>query len=293
MLRKIASLLANGPVFARGRRLYDQNQRNFWLPLSKYDKLQSGVYLVLTDYAKGLFPPTFDDQQAAYAAEIAYRATIPGVTAEKVTEGEMQKPFWFGGFTRKYLQGFLKLMTHLETLQIRPGTKLLELGCGTGWMAEFLAVTGYEVTATSIAEVDIEAGRLRAASLATKGLVRSLRFEATPMESVAQALGLKDHYDAVYVFEALHHAFDWRSALESSRDCLKPGGWLLVCNEPNLVHTFSSYRVARLSNTHEVGFSRRELMTFLRQKGFINVRRSGNPFHFWIAPHWICAQKPA
>jgi SAM-dependent methyltransferase len=51
-------------------------------------------------------------------------------------------------------------------------------------------------------------------------------------------------FDGVFVFEALHHAFDWRQAIQASFHCLKEGGWLVLANEPNLLHTYISYRVA-------------------------------------------------
>ena len=68
-----------------------------------------------------------------------------------------------------------------------------------------------------------------------------------PMESVADFLQDKEvlPFDVVFVFEALHHAYDWHQSLKSAFECLKPGGWLIICNEPNLIHTFVSYRIAK------------------------------------------------
>ncbi len=54
------------------------------------------------------------------------------------------------------------------------------------------------------------------------------------MEEVAEKVGPRNYYEVVYVFEALHHAFDWRQAIQSSFECLRPGGWLLICQEPAL-----------------------------------------------------------
>jgi 2-polyprenyl-3-methyl-5-hydroxy-6-metoxy-1,4-benzoquinol methylase len=118
-----------------------------------------------------------------------------------------------------------------------------------------------------------------------------LQFVASPMESVAERVGPGNRYDAVYIYEALHHAFNWRKAIDSCHTCLKPGGWLLLCHEPNLVHTFSSYRVAKIGNMHEIGFSRRELMRHLRLSGFAPIDYLTPRLHFWIKPHWICARK--
>jgi 2-polyprenyl-3-methyl-5-hydroxy-6-metoxy-1,4-benzoquinol methylase len=169
----------------------------------------------------------------------------------------------------------------------------LELGCGTGWMAEFLAITGFDVVATSIAPTDIADANCRRQSIATKGLPAKLRFEIAGMETVAATVGPKNHYDAVLMFEALHHAFDWRAAVQSAFACLRPGGWILICNEPNILHTFISYRTAKLAGTHEIGFSRGELQRQLAAIGFTEVKYLGSPFHFWTKKHWLVARKPA
>jgi SAM-dependent methyltransferase len=292
MTRTLARKLARSTFFSRGRRLFEQNCHEWNLPLSKFDKLLAGTYLILEDYSQGLFPPKFEDQAAAYAAEAAYRTALPGLNFESMRNGELRKPFWFGCCTENYLSRFIRLTRLLEQLKLSPPARLLELGCGTGWMSEFLAITGFDVTGTDIAPLDIEDAKLRLQSVVAKGLDPKLRFEIAAMESVADTVGPKNHYDAVFVFAALHHSFDWRCAVNSSFACLRPGGWLLICDEPNLLHTFYSYRIAKLSKTHEIGFSRGELVRHLKQIGFVSVKSFGTPFHFWIKCHWIIAQKP-
>jgi len=291
MMRTLSRALAQSPLLSRGRRLVEQNSKNWDSALSKYDKLFAGVYLILEDYSRGLFPPRFEDQAKAYAAEVDYRSHIPGLNETIVRRTELSKPFWVGRAVEKYLTQFIHLMKLLERLNIAPPARLLELGCGTGWMAEFLATAGFDVTGTSIAPADIEDAGARLRGIAAKGLAVQLRFQIAPMESIAEAMGGRNDYDAVFVFEALHHAFNWRQTITSSFKCLRPGGWLLICNEPNLLHTFVSYRVAKLSNTHEIGFSRGELTSHLRQVGFPSVKYLSAPLHFWIKPHWIAAQK--
>ncbi|MGD1089270.1 MAG: class I SAM-dependent methyltransferase [Verrucomicrobiota bacterium] len=292
MTRTLAGRLAQSLFLSRGKRLFEQNSRNWELPLSKFDKLFIGCYVILEDYSRGLFPPKFEDQAKAYAGEIAYRTGLPGLNLEAIRQTELRKPFWFGHAVVKYLGQFIQLMQLLDQLKLPPPARLLELGCGGGWMAEFLAIAGFDVTGTSIAPLDIEDARVRLQSILAKGIVPRLRFEIAPMESIADAPGPRNYYDAVFVFEALHHAFDWRRAIQSSFECIRPGGWLLICNEPNVLHTFISYRVAKLSNTHEIGFSRNELMRHLAKTGFVSTKYLGSPFHFWVKAHWIAAQKP-
>ncbi|HMN29186.1 MAG TPA: class I SAM-dependent methyltransferase, partial [Caldilineaceae bacterium] len=172
-----------------------------------------------------------------------------------------------------------------------PPRKLLELGCGTGWMAELLALLQFDVVGTSISPYEIEDAKSRIQSLAAKRINFSLRFHATPMETVDEAVGDYLPFDGVFVFEALHHAYNWRQALAASYRCLRPGGWLVIAQEPNVSHTYVAYRVAKLSNTHEIGFSRKELVQQLNAIGFINVSVVKDRVAFRVKPHWLVAQK--
>lgn len=291
LTRSIAGLLARSPLLKRGRKLWDANQRDWNYPLSTADKLVSGLYIILHDYAAGCFPPTFTDQQKAYDAEIVYRFSLAGFDAKDYYDASMRKPFVYGKRLRKYVGAFVDLATAFEKLGIRPPQKLLELGCGNGWMAEFFALMKYDVVGTSISHHDIEDAETRIASAEAKRLPVNLHYIAAPMESVDSAVAAAGPFDCVYVFEALHHAYDWKKALAASYALLRPGGWFVLSNEPNIVHVGVSYRVAKLSNTHEIGFSRAELVRELRRVGFQDIRILKNHVSFGMRTHWIAARK--
>jgi hypothetical protein len=72
----------------------------------------------------GRFPPTFDDQQRAYDAEVAFRFTIPGSTPIEFSDGELRKPFWSGPSMKLYLQNFVALAEALESLGIQPPQRI-------------------------------------------------------------------------------------------------------------------------------------------------------------------------
>lgn len=290
LLQRAAGALANSVLLRRGKALFADNATNWELPLSKSDKLWTGSWLILDDYSRGIFPPTFLDQQTAYQAEKNYRFSIPGMSVEQMVHGNMTKPFWFGKGGRGYLNQFNHLTLRLEQIGITPPANILELGCGSGWTAEFLATMGYAVCGTTISEDDIVDANRRTRSLEIKGLTPKLKFVAAPMESV-QSTVAGEAFDAAFVYEALHHAFDWRKSVRSVYDCLRSGGWFLICNEPNILHTCVSYRVAKLSNTHEIGFSKGELIAELRKTGFRKVISVGPSMHCWFRPHWLLAQK--
>lgn len=277
-------------LLSRGRKLFELNSKNWALPMSKWEKLLAGCYIIAKDYSEGRFPPTFDDQAKAYQAEIKYNESLPGVSLDEHQLAHLRKPFWGSGPYQKYSHSFFRLLKVFERLGVKPGSRLLELGCGVGWMAEFLAISGYSVTGTSIAPHDIEIAEKRAEAFRIRGLPDQLSFKVSPMESVDTAVP-GAVFDAVFVFEALHHAFDWRAAVKAAHSCLRNGGWMVLANEPNLLHTFISYRVARLSNTHEIGLSRKRLLNEMRRCGFHeNVVIAPRPNNR-VSPHWIAARK--
>ena len=282
--------MAKSPLLKRGKDLFAKNSQNWNMPLSKFEKLSAGSWLILEDYSKGIFPPKFLDQQKAYQAEKDCHLTLPGVAVADTMRSGMVKPFWFGKTGRNYLADFNRLTTFLQKTRLKPPAQLLELGCGSGWTAEFLATMGFSICGTTISEDSVADASLRIRSLEAKGLSPALRFLAVPMESVHTAVA-QNSFDAVYVYEALHHAFDWRESLRSSIRCLKDDGWLLICSEPNILHTCISYRVAKISNTHEIGFGKNELIKELKKTGFKNVKSVGPKLHFWFRHHWLLAQK--
>ncbi len=291
LTRKMAGLLAESRLMTAGRTLYRQNETNWDLPMSRIGKLKAGGYIILRDYADGLFPPKFEDQQKAYDAEKEYCVTLPGMDSERLRMVGMQKPFWSAKALRSFMGDFIRLAGHFADLGIRPRSRILELGCGKGWMAEALAQMGYDVLGTTLAEMDVEHAGSRIAALRAKGVPNRLEFLACPMESADQAVRDRPPFDLVFIYEALHHAYDWRAALTAAAGCLRPGGWLVLGNEPNLLHTLVSYRVARLSNTHEVGMSRREIRRHLLSCGFDQVRILNRRPGFLVVPHWIAARK--
>jgi ubiquinone/menaquinone biosynthesis C-methylase UbiE len=157
-------------------------------------------------------------------------------------------------------------------------------------MAEFFALMGYNVVATTIAPSDEPAMEGRAAALRAKGVASEFVFKLTPMEEVDQIVELNS-FDAAYIHQALHHVFDWRAALGAAFRTLKPGGWLIIADEPNVLHTLTSYRMGKLSGTHEIGMSRRQIIRCLRGGGYREVRTIRPRFDDRLHPLWIVARK--
>jgi SAM-dependent methyltransferase len=151
---------------------------------------------------------------------------------------------------------------------------ILDLGCGPGWTSLFLSKAGYDVWGADISERMIEIARERALreSSATTFLV-------TDMEEMD--LEKKD-FNAVLLFDSLHHCPRFAQVLQRAYEHLRPGGYLLLL-EPSWLHRYSPHARAasRTYGVTELGFSRMQLSRCLRRAGFSTITQlydGGNAF---------------
>jgi len=183
----------------------------------------------------------------------------------------MRKPWWDKRLFSQHSRDVIRIIETMESLGITAPARILELGCGGGWISEILALRGYDVTGTEISEAITEHASLRIGSLKAKKLECSLNFIATPMEEVHQHVP-PGHFDAAFCYEALHHVFDWREALDAMDRYLRPGGWLFLFSEPSALHTYICHRSAKIWKTQEIGFHGKELRNHLLRLGYNPIK---------------------
>lgn len=258
------------------------------LPLDRGQKLQVGGYLILKDFAEDRLRLRQPTMEQAHRAEQDWRAACPGLTEEQVSQRGLRKPFSMEGDSMTALGHLPRICQALQRCDVRPPRRVLELGSGHGWLAEALAIMGFDVCATTLSRHEVEVAQARIASIRAKGLPANLEYRVAAMESVDQAVSDLPPFDVAVVYEALHHVWDWRQALCVARGCLLEGGWLFIINEPGLLHPLVSYRMARLLGVQEAGFSRGALLRQLRRAGFREVRVLGSRLP--LAKHWLAAR---
>jgi len=109
------------------------------------------------------------------------------------------------------------------TLDLPPGSRVLDAGCGEGDVAVRLGTRfGLEVDGVDLLELNLRRARGKAARL---GLTGSLRFHRLDYANLPFG---DQTFDGVYTMETLVHAFDHRLALWELRRVLKPGGKLVL-----------------------------------------------------------------
>jgi SAM-dependent methyltransferase len=115
-----------------------------------------------------------------------------------------------------------------------PPARVLECGCGPGWLCQLLQKRGYDTTGIDVAP---DAIRLAEESPLFPQL-------APPTFRVADVedLPFENEFDVVLFFDALHHAVDEQGAIDSAYRALKPGG-VCITSETGPGHARKSREV--------------------------------------------------
>ena len=109
-----------------------------------------------------------------------------------------------------------------QAVDLKPETKVLDLGCGYGSTARFLAEHyGCHVTATNISEKELELGRERALE---EGLEELVVFEYGDFHDLKYD---DDSFDVVWSQESFLHGADKSRILAECQKVLVPGGTLV------------------------------------------------------------------
>ena len=128
-----------------------------------------------------------------------------------------------------------RAQTIIEACQIKPGMRVLELGCGTGKFTGYLAQTGAQVTAIDLFEGFLEIAKRYVDSL-------NVDFRVGQAENLS---GLPDEsFDVVCGVSVLHH-LEIHPALASMHRVLKRGG-RIGFSEPNMLNP----QIAMQKNIH-------------------------------------------
>lgn len=156
-----------------------------------------------------------------------------------------------------------------RTLEIPAGASVLDLGSGTGWSSLLLAEAGYQPTG-----LDLAPGNVKIAQLHAERWNSPAEFVTGDVDN----LDLGRKFNAVLMFDALHHVEDPAAVVGRVGQHLVPGGWALF-GEPSLLHLLSpnARRVTREKGWIENGIGVRALRGWCTQAGMPTTRRFFEP----------------
>ena len=155
-------------------------------------------------------------------------------------------------------------------LELPPGARILDAACGSGWLSEYFARLGYDVTGIDISPDLIEICRDRIAALPSTDHEEKIRcrFRVHDLE-----LGpLDEKFDAILCYDAMHHLEDAASAIRHLAAMLPIGGVLFILEgnrpAPGSETEAELAEVMRKFGTLESPFDREYLGRLLDAAGF-------------------------
>ena len=171
----------------------------------------------------------------------------------------------------------LRTFAHIvEQLGLGLRAQVLDVGCGPGWLSEFLARCGYWVTGIDISEDMVEIARERIAAIEQpigENVEPVAEFHAMPVRE----LPWNDRFDAAILYDTMHHFDDEAATLEVILKTLVPGGRIYIREgarpapgsegERQLVEEMELY------GTLESPFDPAYLEEVVARAGFTEVRR--------------------
>src|SRR5215813_382265 len=112
-------------------------------------------------------------------------------------------------------------------LALPPGARLLDVGCGSGWLCEYFARFGYDATGIDLSPEMIEMARDRLNKVPF-GLDHESNFKARFLVHDIELAPLAETFDAIICYDSLHHFEDEQAVMKNLASMLKNGGQLFV-----------------------------------------------------------------
>jgi SAM-dependent methyltransferase len=112
-------------------------------------------------------------------------------------------------------------------LDLPPGARILDVGCGSGWLSEYLARLGYDVTG-----IDLNPDLIRLSQERLNKVAYPVDHE-TPLRSRflthdVELAPLDETFDAIICYDAMHHFLDESAVVRHFAAMLPIGGLLFI-----------------------------------------------------------------
>jgi len=160
-----------------------------------------------------------------------------------------EKNFWFRVRNR--------IITKMISRHVSRSSHILEVGCGTGFVSQYLKKKGYHIDCADIFPQALRFCRLREAG--------DNYFQYNLSERI-----FIEEYDGICAFDILEHIDDDESAIRNIHDALKPGGRVVITVPAgkNLWSAIDQF------TEHKRRYSYSELKAKLQNNGFTIIKLS-------------------
>ena len=113
------------------------------------------------------------------------------------------------------------------TLALPPGSRILDVGCGSGWFSEYFARLGYVVKGIDISPDLIQMSEERVARV-PYGADHETPLRCTFAVHDVEASPLPEKFDAILCYDSLHHFEDERAVVRHLAAMLDVGGLVFI-----------------------------------------------------------------
>jgi len=175
------------------------------------------------------------------------------------------------------LAACLRTFAHVvDQLGLGVRAQVLDVGCGPGWMSEYLARCGYWVTGVDISEDMVEIARSRVAAIpgqVGEGVEPVAEFHAMPVREMPWT----ERFEAAILYDTMHHFDNELETLRVIHRTLVPGGTIYIREgarpAPGSESEQALIEEMRKHETLESPFDPRYLLDVVREAGFDDARR--------------------
>jgi len=187
------------------------------------------------------------------------------------------KPYDNSNKNDKYFELMFNILSLLARMNVKRGNRVLEVGCGPGWITEMLVCLGYNVDAIEPNEEFIEIAKKRVLSARAhhhNNDNAKIRFICSTIEEFSSNA---ESYDAIIFFDVLHHVVDEEKAFEKCFTLLAKGGSIGIhegawqADNKKLKEELSNEM--KKYHTLENPFSAEYMDYLFKKYGFVNIQR--------------------
>ncbi len=141
----------------------------------------------------------------------------------------LHKPIKFSGdgMDPETARHFYDFANMASALALRADAKILDVGCGPGWVTEYFARLGYDMTGMDISEGLIQVARERLEHLPYQ-IDQDTPLRCRFLNHDIESAPLGEKFDAIICYDALHHFDDEQSVFRNLAAMLDIGGILFI-----------------------------------------------------------------
>jgi SAM-dependent methyltransferase len=229
----------------------------------------------------GRLPPGIDWKEGA----ATYLGNLIKTRGEHNERYHLIKPFIGGSNFEPFTSEMYRFVNMVARLPLNERSRILDIGCGPGWVSHYFAKLGLEVLGIDISQelLDIAERRLKGDLYPPYGPHWSARFALHDIEA-APLVGEKP-FDVAIFESVLHHFHDPVAALDNTAAGLSEDGLVVIIEAqapaPGTPYDLENQALMRDYHTIERPYTRAELDEMLDITGF-GWRKYYFPINGWF-----------